>query len=145
MSTATVNAEIINVLGVKGKPSVNFDSIIRKGFSIDALERFKKVFQMDEEMLARAIGVSRKTLQRKRKRTAHRKLNVEESNRLFRVLRILTMAKETFVGDKKVAVEWMLEPQYGLGGLTPLKMLETDAGTEKVESLLLHLQYGGVA
>ncbi|MGO9015222.1 MAG: antitoxin Xre-like helix-turn-helix domain-containing protein [Dissulfurispiraceae bacterium] len=145
MSAATVNVEIINVLGVKGKTSVNFDSIIRKGFSIEALERFKKTFQMDEETLARSIGVSRKTLQRKRKKSARQKLNVEESNRLFRMVRILTMATETFGGDKKVATEWMQEPQYGLGGMTPLKMLETDAGTEKVESLLLHLQYGGVA
>ena len=145
MSAATVNVEIINVLGVKGKTSVNFDSIIRKGFSIEVLERFKKTFQMDEETLARSIGVSRKTLQRKRKRSAHQKLSVDESNRLFRVVRILTMATETFGGDKKVAAEWMQEPQYGLGSMTPLKMLETDAGTEKVESLLLHLQYGGVA
>ncbi len=145
MSVATTNAEIISVLGVKGRPSVNFDSIIRKGFSIEALDRFKKTFQMDEETLACSIGVSRKTLQRKRKRNAHERLNVEESNRLFRVLRILTMATETFGGDKKIAAEWMQEPQYGLGGMTPLKMLETDAGTEKVESLLLHMQYGGVA
>ncbi len=143
MSAATANAEIINVLGVKGKPSVNFDSIIRKGFSMEALERFKKTFQMDEETLAHSIGVSKKTLQRKR--SGHQKLNIAESNRLFRVLRILTMATETFGGDKKVAMEWMQESQYGLGGMTPLEMLETDTGTEKVESLLLHLQYGGVA
>ncbi|MCL4492313.1 MAG: DUF2384 domain-containing protein [Nitrospirae bacterium] len=143
MSAATVNAEIINMLGVKGEPSVNFDSIIRKGLSMTALERFKRTFQMDEETLARSIGVSRKTLQRKR--SGHQKLNVEESNRLFRILRILAMATETFGGDKKVATEWMQEPQYGLGGMTPLEMLETDAGTEKVESLLMHLQYGGVA
>ncbi len=143
MSAVTVNAEIINVLGVKSKPSVNLDSIIRKGFSMQTLERFKKTFHMDEETLAQSIGVSKKTLQRKR--SGHQKLNVEESNRLFRVLRTLTMATETFGGDKKVAADWMQEPQYGLGGMTPLRMLETDTGMEKVESLLLHLQYGGVA
>ena len=143
MSAATVNTGIINVLGVKGNPSVNFDSIIRKGFSMEALDRFKKTFQMDEETLAHSIGVSKKTLQRKR--SGHQKLNIEESNKLFRVLRILVMATETFGGDKKVAAEWMQEPQYGFGSRTPLEMIDTDAGTEKVESLLLHLQYGGVA
>ncbi|MDA8091919.1 MAG: MbcA/ParS/Xre antitoxin family protein [Nitrospiraceae bacterium] len=54
------------------------------------------------------------------------------------------MAAETFGSDKKTASEWIQEPQFGLGGRTPLDMLETDEGMNEVESLLLHLQYGGV-
>lgn len=138
-----INAEIMNMLGVKDKPSVNFDSLIRKGFSIEVISRLKKGFQIAEKTLAYSIGVSSKTLQRRR--GGCRKLSMEESNRLFRVIRICAIATETFGGDKKIAAEWMQEAQFALGGITPLEMLATDVGTEKVESLLMQMQYGGVA
>ncbi|MDA8091923.1 MAG: hypothetical protein M0Z52_12315 [Actinomycetota bacterium] len=74
MSQTAVYERIFDVLGVKKESSVNLDSMIRQGFSSNTLSRFKREYMVNDLVLARSIGVSPKTLQRKKK--SHQKLSV---------------------------------------------------------------------
>jgi putative toxin-antitoxin system antitoxin component (TIGR02293 family) len=65
------------------------------------------------------------------------------SDRPSHIDRIYTLAAEVF-GDEAKAAEWMERPNRALGRELPLKLLDTDSGTEQVESELRQIQHGFV-
>ena len=65
----------------------------------------------------------------------HERFSPMESERLYRVVRVRALAREIFSADAAVA-EWMSVADRSLGNRTPLEMLATDLGVQKVESLL---------
>ena len=67
-----------------------------------------------------------------------------EADRLYRFARVMDLAVE-MIGDAKKADSWFRTPHRYLGGKTPLRMVETDAGTQIVEKSLYAIAYGGVA
>ena len=60
----------------------------------------------------------------------------EESDRLFRLGRIATLAEDV-LGSRDKAAAWLHADNRALGGATPLSELDTDLGAEEVESVLL--------
>jgi putative toxin-antitoxin system antitoxin component (TIGR02293 family) len=70
-------------------------------------------------------------------------LSTEESERLLRVVRILSLAARIF-GDREKALSWLRDPDYNrLGGRSCLSVLRTEAGGRLVESMLWQLDEGG--
>ncbi|WP_420066432.1 antitoxin Xre/MbcA/ParS toxin-binding domain-containing protein [Pseudomonas alkylphenolica] len=54
---------------------------------------------------------------------------------------ILAMAEEA-LGSAKLAKIWFTQPAYGLGQLSPCKLLETHRGYESVRDFLVRLEHG---
>ena len=136
-------------LGRKIQKSIDFDLLIRKGMPQAALYHVKKKFDISDETLASIIGVSLRTVARRRAVSQKRnkpaaRLSPVESDRLYRFARILALAEDVFE-SREDAIEWLNAEQYGLGGAVPIKMLQTDAGTRIVEELLLRIEYGVVS
>jgi putative toxin-antitoxin system antitoxin component (TIGR02293 family) len=136
-------------LGRKIQKPIDFDLLIRKGMPQAALYHVKKKFDISDETLASIIGVSLRTVARRRAVSQKRKkptarLSPVESDRLYRFARILALAEDVFE-SREDAIEWLNGEQYGLGGAVPIKMLQTDAGTRIVEELLLRIEYGVVS
>lgn len=71
----------------------------------------------------------------------HRRFSTAESERLDRIARVRSLAREVFSSDAAVA-EWLGAADPGLGGRAPLEMLATDLGAQKVESLLRAMIHG---
>lgn len=94
------------------------------------------------EEIAGAIGVSSRTLLRKR--AGKQQLDVAESDRLVRLARVLADA-DALIGDHGNAVAWMHHQNLALGNVTPLSMLATDTGVALVRQSLGAIAYGGVA
>jgi putative toxin-antitoxin system antitoxin component (TIGR02293 family) len=80
-----------------------------------------------------------RTLQHRRSR--REKLSVEESDRVLRVLRVLSSA-ETVYGSRERALAWLRRPHPRLDGRTPLSLLKTDTGSRLVEELLIQIDEG---
>jgi putative toxin-antitoxin system antitoxin component (TIGR02293 family) len=70
-----------------------------------------------------------------------RRIKPMESERIYRVARVRALAREIFSADAAVA-EWMSVPDRSLGNRTPLEMLVTDLGAQKVENLLRAMMHG---
>lgn len=133
-------------LGKKIQNPIDFDSLIRKGMPPAALYHVKKTFGLSDEALARIIGVSLRTVARRRvvSQKQHKpaaRLSPVESDRLYRFARILALAEDVFE-SREDAIEWLNSEQYGLGGAVPINMLQTDAGSREVEALLIRIEYG---
>lgn len=140
-----IATKVIAILGFgtakvqKADSATRFDQLIREGFPVKAGDRLKAALNLTDNQLADTLGLSPKTLQRKKK--AHERLSRIESDILFRNARILAIATEVFE-DEKRAAEWMRKPQFGLGGRVPFEMIQTEAGAREVENLLGRMEYG---
>ena len=82
-----------------------------------------------------------RTLQHRRSR--REKLTMEESDRVLRVIRVLSSA-ETIYGSRERALSWMRRPHPRLAGRAPLSLLKTDTGSRIVEELLTQIDEGFV-
>ena len=96
---------------------------------------------VDRALLIEVLGVSERTVQRKRFISG--RLSPSASDRLSRIDRIYTLAVEVF-GDGEMAAQWMKRSSRALGNELPLKLLDTDAGTQQVERELRQIQHGFV-
>jgi putative toxin-antitoxin system antitoxin component (TIGR02293 family) len=69
---------------------------------------------------------------------------VEESDRAVRLLRIQTLAEETFA-DRTKAAAWLRRPLAELGGEAPLALAETETGARVIETILAKIDWGAPA
>ena len=86
-----------------------------------------------------AVVIPSRTLQHRRSR--REKLTVEESDRVLRVIRVLSWT-ETVYETRERALAWLRRPHERLGGRTPLSLLKTDTGSRMVEELLIQIDEG---
>ena len=50
-----------------------------------------------------------------------------------------------FLGDRKVAIDWLKRSNHALGGVAPLAIIDTELGARQVENVLGRIGYGGVS
>jgi putative toxin-antitoxin system antitoxin component (TIGR02293 family) len=68
-------------------------------------------------------------------------VTVEESDRVLRVLRALSLT-ELVYGSRERALARLRRPHARLGGRPPLSLLKTDTGSRIVEELLIQIDEG---
>jgi putative toxin-antitoxin system antitoxin component (TIGR02293 family) len=85
------------------------------------------------------VVIPSRTLQHRRSR--REKLTVEESDRVLRFLRVLSLA-ESLYGSRERALAWLRKPLARLDGRTPLSLLKTDTGSRIIEELLIQIDEG---
>lgn len=114
---------------------------VRKGLPAGRLNEVARLLDIDKATLLSVLGISERTLQRKHVLSA--RLSPAASDRLARIGRIYALAVEVF-GDTGKAAEWLKRPSRALGKEMPLRLLDTDAGTQQVEGELRQIQHGFV-
>ncbi len=113
---------------------------IRDGFPHAVLEELMRASGLTLKELAAALDLSSRSLQRRR----HGRLAQFESDRLYRLARLLALARES-LGDATRASRWLKRTNRGLGGVAPLAAIDTELGARQVENLLGRIAYGGIS
>ena len=75
------------------------------------------------------------------RRSRREKLTIEESDRVVRLIRALSLA-ESIYGGRERALAWLRKSHPRLDGRTPLSLLKTDTGARIVEELLIQIDEG---
>lgn len=114
--------------------------LVEQGLPWSAAFHLKDSLEVTDREYAGVLGISERTLTR-HKAHPQKRLGLTESDRLYRMARILALAREV-LEDEKRAIAWLRRPQIGLGGRTPLKMMRTEAGAREVEDLLGRIEHG---
>lgn len=127
------------LLGINYKNTAQLIQAIDQGFSFATLERVRRETGLPMKMLADSIGISERTLTRRKK---ERRLTPTESDRLVSVTRLLSLATDLFSGDRNKAIRWFLAPSPALGNTSPLEMAVTVTGSREVENLIGRLEHG---
>ena len=114
---------------------------IREGFPPAVVQELMSISGLTLKELAGALDLSTRSLQRRRRSG---RLARYESDRLYRLARILALADE-FLGDHERAIRWLKRPNRALGGIAPVSALDTELGARQVENILGRIAYGGVS
>jgi putative toxin-antitoxin system antitoxin component (TIGR02293 family) len=112
---------------------------VRAGLPIGALDAFARDLNVERAHLADLLGITLRTLQRKRE--SAQCLGPVASDRLARMRRIQGLAQQVF-GEPEKAAGWLTTPSRALGGEVPLFLLDTDLGTERVQQELRQIESG---
>ncbi len=114
---------------------------IRKGFPPAVVGELMRASGLTLRELASALDLSPRSLQRRRRRG---RLTRYESDRLYRLARIVAIANE-YLGDHERALRWLKRPNRALGGLSPVAAIDTELGARQVENILGRIAYGGIS
>ena len=122
------------------RTSQDLSAAIREGFPHEALNALTSTGLSLQEV-ASSLDLSLRSLQR---RKSQGRLARYESDRLYRLARLVSLAAN-FLGDRKVAIDWLKRPNHALGGVAPLAIIDTELGARQVENVLGRIGYGGVS
>jgi putative toxin-antitoxin system antitoxin component (TIGR02293 family) len=112
---------------------------LEHGFSAHDLNSLQKDLEVPIDELAPRLGISKATWHRRTSQGG--RLNIDESDRLYRFQRLYRMALMV-LESKEDALRWLKSPQPGLGGQVPLEYARTEVGAREVEYLLGRIEHG---
>ncbi len=114
---------------------------IREGFRPAVVEELMRASGLTLKELAGALDLSPRSLQRRRQSG---RLARHESDRLYRLARIVALANE-YLGDRERALRWLKHPNRALGGMAPVSAIDTELGARQVENILGRIAFGGIS
>jgi putative toxin-antitoxin system antitoxin component (TIGR02293 family) len=100
------------------------------GFVANSGLQFKDVYD---------VVIPARTLKHRRDRKEP--LNLDESDKFARLVRIYDLTVKVF-GDKEKALRWLNKPKHRFDERTPLQMLRTEVGGRMVENMLGQIEHG---
>jgi putative toxin-antitoxin system antitoxin component (TIGR02293 family) len=125
------------------KTPLDVHEVLARGLPAAALQRLvdNLVVIHSPAALEQAIGMSVRTIQRRKKGGAKKPLSREQSGRTWKFAEIL--AKATAVlGSQQEAEQWLERPAIGLDQRRPIDLLATPAGAKIVEDFLTRVEFG---
>lgn len=112
--------------------------MIRTGFPSSAADSLGQNLNSTNAEIAQILGIPVRTLATRRRLG---RLSHYESERLYRAAHVIARAEEVF-GDLPRAFEWLKYENLALGGLTPMSLLDTEAGGEQITAVLGRIEHG---
>jgi putative toxin-antitoxin system antitoxin component (TIGR02293 family) len=133
-----VNVQIGSWLGIEAPASeADMLRIVEERLAPSVVNRLAAL-GLERSEIDETVIPSR-TLQHRRSR--REKLTIEESDRVLRVIRVLSSAESVY-GSRERALGWLRRPHPRLEGRAPLALLKTDTGSRIVEELLMQIDEG---
>ncbi len=111
---------------------------IESGLPLSVFIAIRDELNLTDKELAMVIRVPKSTLAVRKKRG---KFSFEESERLYRLKRLLAKAIDV-LGGLEIARKWLTDKAYGLGDVSPLEFATTEIGAREVENLLGRIEHG---
>jgi putative toxin-antitoxin system antitoxin component (TIGR02293 family) len=129
------------VLGRSLRTQMDLQAVIREGFPQTVVKEVMHASGLTLKELAASLDLSARSLQRRHREG---RLARYESDRLYRLARIVALAKH-YLGDDEKATRWLRRPNRALGGRIPLESIDTEPGARAVENVLGRIAYGGIS
>lgn len=129
------------MLGVQQlKSDQDLVTLVEQRLHTKAIDRLRRFGLRDDEIYS--LVVPRRTLTHRRAR--REALNLDESDRVVRVARIVALGEEVFC-DRERSWRWLRTAKRQFRGRTPLQLVATEAGARFVEEWLYRIDEGMAA
>lgn len=125
-------------IGLDSEDPGELIKVLKRGLTVAAFDTLREALQLNRAQLSRALGISQRTLARRLKSG---RFNLEESERIYRVSRLLSRASEVLESEDDAAL-WLTTPKLHLKQATPLEYADTEVGARVVERLLGRIEHG---
>jgi putative toxin-antitoxin system antitoxin component (TIGR02293 family) len=144
----TASEYVIEVLGgasvFRGRAvptSTELRERIRQGLPYRSFESLRERLGLSVPEAADVLHMPTRTMARRRQA---RKLDADESDRLYRIARVAGQAVAV-LGTEEKATTWLQRPNRALNGELPIRLLDTDVGARQVEDILGRIEHGIVS
>ena len=117
------------------------DQIIRGIPAAALIHMVASVHRLRPEQVGSAVGVSVRTLQRRRRDATERPLSVEQGDRAWQFAELLVKASRV-LGSQEEAERWFDTPAMALDQKRPLELLTSSVGARMVDQLLTRIDHG---
>jgi len=111
---------------------------VREGLPFAAAAAVMEGYAISRDALCAVLHLSRRNFLRRR---TQGRLSPDESDRLYRLARVLAHANRVFE-DPRASADWIHAPNAALGDARPLALLDTDLGVEQVDQVLGRIEHG---
>ena len=138
---ATTPVELLGgekILGRRVSSSMGMIDALRRGLPYSSLAAVMQAMGLSRQEASRVLSLPLRTLDRRKK---ERRLQADESDRLYRLANIAARAVEV-LGSPYHAALWLRHPNRALGGAVPIELLDTELGAEQVEQILGRIEHG---
>jgi len=129
-----------DVLGTVVRSQADLALAVRNRLPLAALKGLAQAGLSEQEI--EHFVIPQRT--RRHRAEKNQKLTVDESDRTVRLLRVQTLAEDTF-GDRDKANRWLRRPLTELQGESPLVIAQTEAGARVIETILGKIAWGAAA
>jgi len=111
---------------------------VREGLPFTALAAVMEQYGISRDVLCDILHLSRRNFLRRREQ---KRLSTTESDRLYRLARVLAHANRV-LEEPAQSAEWIQTPNTMLGEQQPLTLLDTDIGVQQVDQVLGRIEHG---
>lgn len=126
------------VVGRGVRSPENLAELVRKGLPFAALAAVMGDYGISRDVLCTILHLSPRNFLRRKEQ---RRLSPDESDRLYRLARVIAHANRVFE-DPDESAEWIHSPNVALGKQQPLILLDTDIGVQQVDQVLGRIEHG---
>lgn len=135
------SSKVFKTFVIKEPPAATKIELIRSGVQARVVDDMVDYLDVPKNVIFGVLHTPESTAHKLIK--DNRPLDSAASERVVRVADVTRMAEETF-GERGAATRWLKTANLGLGGATPLSMLDTEPGAGEVRRILSSINYGGV-
>ena len=125
-------------LGRKVSSTADLIPVLRSGLQYRSLEAMIDKLDLPRKDVLKSLGLPLRTMARRKE---EKRLTADESDRVYRLARVVAHAEDVFEDIDKVR-RWLAHTNRALGGVTPLSLLDTDEGARQVDTILGRIEYG---
>ena len=136
-ASMVASPQLFSYIGIKPKSDFELARLTEEGLPLDSIVSLKDHGLTFTEISD--IIISPRTL--KHRKSRRELLSNEETDRVVRVARLLSMAEEIF-GSRKKALAWLRAKDDRLDNRAPLQMLSTESGGRLIENMLWQIDEG---
>ena len=111
---------------------------VREGLPFAALSAVMQQYGISRDVLCDILHLSPRNFLRRKEQ---KRLSPDESDRLYRLARVLAHANRVFE-DPDESADWIQTPNAALGKQQPLSLLDTDIGVQQVDQVLGRIEHG---
>jgi putative toxin-antitoxin system antitoxin component (TIGR02293 family) len=125
-------------LGKRVSSQQDLITAVRRGLRTSTIQAVIDELDAPPAEVLPALRIARRTMER---RKASGRLLPQESERVYRLAKVLALS-ESILGTKEKARHWLTAPNRALGSVSPLSLLETEAGVDEVTNVLGRIEHG---
>jgi len=128
----------VRVVGRSVRSPEDLTERLRKGLPFAALTAVMEQYGISRDALCTILHLSARNFLRRKEQ---RRLSPDESDRLYRLARVIAHANRVFE-DPQESADWIQSPNTALGKQQPLTLLDTDIGVQQVDQVLGRIEHG---